>query len=113
MSESVQWALILPALMLCVLGIVQAGIYLHARTLVTSAAAAAADAEAALDAPQGAGQAAAERVAGTSVTSLSLAVERGVSEVHVEVSARVPLIADIGPSVVVGRATASRERIPR
>lgn len=113
MSESVQWALILPALMLCVLGIVQAGIFLHARTLVTSAAAAAADAEAALDAPPGAGRAAAERIVGRSVSALALTVERGAFEVHVEVSASVPLIAAVGPGTVTGRATAARERVPR
>ena len=41
-SESVQWTLILPALLLCVLGLIQAGIIIYAHLVTQEAANAAA-----------------------------------------------------------------------
>ncbi len=42
-SESTQWALLIPVVMLVVLGTIQAGIWLHARTVASQAAGAAAE----------------------------------------------------------------------
>ena len=42
-SESTQWALLIPALMLVVLGTIQAGVWLHGRNVAAQAASAAAE----------------------------------------------------------------------
>ena len=44
LSESVQWAILWPVLMLLTLGIIQAGIFLHGRNVAQRAASAAVDA---------------------------------------------------------------------
>mgnify|MGYP001764810424 CR=1 FL=1 len=40
LAESTQWALLAPSLLFLILGLVQLGVWLHARTVVASAAAA-------------------------------------------------------------------------
>ncbi|MDN5565044.1 MAG: pilus assembly protein, partial [Luteococcus sp.] len=46
LSESLQWAVLLPVVMLTVLGIIQSGIWLHGRSVAANAALAGAEAQA-------------------------------------------------------------------
>ena len=113
-SESVQWAVILPALLLCVLGLVQAGVWLHGRQVVQTAAMAAADAQADLGAPPGAGVTAARRVAAAGgFREVTVTVSTTDRTVQAQVRARVPTILDVGQGQVVAEASAPKERVTR
>jgi hypothetical protein len=112
LSESVQWAVLCPLLMLLTLGIIQAGIYLHGRNVAQRAA------TSAVDTSRGSfGTAAeAERVA----TAVALAgglrdvqvrVARGPVEVVAEITGRPVSILDIGVFEVHETARAPRERV--
>jgi Flp pilus assembly protein TadG len=108
-SESLQWALITPALLLSVLGLVQGGVWLHGRQVLHSAAAAAAEAESVRDAPAGSGEGAARRVAGSTVIDLAVSVDRTPTRVVVTVTGRAPLFFEIGQGVLTARAAAPIE----
>lgn len=108
-SESVQWAVMLPALLLGVLGLIQTGVWLHGRQVVATAAAAAAEAEAVSQAGSGAGERAAVVVAGGSVTNLHVTVVRSTSQVRVVVTGRVPTFFDVGQGEISTQATAPLE----
>lgn len=109
-SESTQWALLAPLLMLLTLGLVQLGVWLHARTVVGEAAATVAD----LMASGSPGAAAAgERLvatAGLDEVAISSVVSGGT--VVVTVSGRVPIFFDIGQGRIVERAVLPAE-VPR
>lgn len=110
-SESVQWAVLTPLLMLLLLGAIQVGLFWHGRNTVLHAAAAAAEAESAYLGAPGSGQRAAETIAGAGgVAGVSVAVSRGADRVEVVVSGNVPLVVDLGMSQVTQRASAPRER---
>lgn len=111
-SESVQWAVLLPALLLCVLGVLQAGLWVYGMGTARQAAAAAAEAEAVLDAPAGAGRAAADQVAAAGgLEGVQVAVGADAALVDVTVTAQVPLFFDLGQGRVSGHATFPRERV--
>lgn len=113
-SESVQWAIILPALLLCVLGLVQAGVVMHGRQVMHTAAAAAADAEAAAGASNGAGAAAARAVAASGgVKDIAVDVKTTGDLVEVTVSGRVATVVDLGLAEVRAHASAPKERVTR
>ncbi|NNG20536.1 hypothetical protein HJ590_13360 [Naumannella sp. ID2617S] len=110
LSESVQWAVITPVLLLTLLGGLQAGLWWHGRNTVLQAAAAAAEAESALGAGHGAGHSAATAVANAGgLSEVSVTVRRGAGRVDVDVSGRVPLLVDLGMSAVTERASAPLE----
>ncbi|MEA4944474.1 MAG: TadE/TadG family type IV pilus assembly protein [Propionicimonas sp.] len=110
--ESTQWALVLPALLALVLGLVQTGVWLHGRSVATQAAAAAAD----LRAQVGGRTAQAEEVArslaergGLQQVEVRTSVRAGV--VTVTVAGRAPVFFDIGQSQVVEHAVLPVERV--
>lgn len=111
-SESTQWAVLLPALLLCVLGVLQAALWVHGQGTARQAAAAAAEAQAVLDAPAGAGQQAAEAVAAAGgLTDVQVVLGGDGALVDVTVTARVPLFFDLGQGRVHGHADLPRERV--
>jgi Flp pilus assembly protein TadG len=112
LSESVQWAVLWPLLMLLTLGIIQAGIFLHSRNVAQRAA------TAAVDAARGSygGAADAEQVGTTIATSgglrsISVHVQRTGSTVTAHVSAYSPMIFDLDLGRINETAAAPLERV--
>ncbi len=107
-SESSQWALLTPLVMLLTLGLVQLGVWLHARTVAGEAAATVADLMAA--GSPGA-TAAGERVAGAGglqQVAISSTLDGGL--VVVTVTGRVPIFFDVGQGAITERAVLPVEK---
>lgn len=108
-SESTQWAILTPVVLLLVLGLVQLGVWLHARTVAGEAAATVADLQAAgLSEAQAAGQRVATR---GGLQAVNIVTETGQDVVIVTVSARAPLFFDVGQGVITERAVSPREQL--
>jgi Flp pilus assembly protein TadG len=112
LSESVQWAVLWPALMLLTLGIIQAGIFLHGRNVAQRAA------TAAVDAARGSyGSAAeAEHLAANIASSgglknISVRVQLAGTTASANVSASSPMIFDLRLGQIAETATAPMERV--
>jgi Flp pilus assembly protein TadG len=112
LSESVQWAVLWPALMLLTLGIIQAGIFLHGRNVAQRAA------TAAVDAARGSygSTAEAERLATNiassgGLKSISIRVQRTTTAVNADVSAYAPMIFNLHLGRINETATAPVERV--
>lgn len=111
-SESVQWAMLTPLVMLLLLGAIQIGMWWHGRNTALHAAAAAAEAESAYRSAAGSGQRAAETVAAAGgLQGVTVAVSRGAEQVDVTVSGTVPLLVDLGMSDVSQQASSPMERV--
>ena len=111
LSESVQWAVLWPLLMLVTLGIIQAGIFLHGRNVAQRAA------TAAVDAARGSyGSAAdAEKLGATIASSgglrnISVHVQRTGTTVRADVSGSPPMIFDLDLGRINETAAAPLER---
>ena len=112
MSESVQWAVLTPLVLLIVLGLLQGGLWLSGRTVAQQAAAAAAEEAALVAAAPGRAEAMAQRIAAAGgLRDVSVHVARGPAEVRAVVSGRMPTFVDLGQTVVVEGATRPRERV--
>jgi Flp pilus assembly protein TadG len=112
LSESVQWAILWPLLMLLTLGIIQAGIFLHGRNVAQRAA------TAAVDAARGSyGSAADAQHLGESIASsgglrsISVRVQRTGTTATAEISADAPMIFDLGIGLISETAVAPLERV--
>jgi len=113
LSDSVQWTVLTPVLLLAVLGTIQAGILMHGHNVAENAAQAAAQAESAYQAGgTGTEQALAIAESGGLVDT-HVAVRRGPTRVEVEVTARIPIFLDIGQSRVAETASAPIEQVTR
>ena len=111
LSESVQWATLVPVLLLLVLGAVQVGIVLQARSAAGEAALAGAEAGAVLGASADSAESVSRRVAENSgLRDVEIVVRQGTGVVHVEVRARTSVFFDIGQSTVLGEAEMAVER---
>lgn len=111
LSDSLQWAIATPLIMLCVLGTIQGGLLLHGRSTVRQAAAAAAEVEAVSQPGSNGASATAQRVAQAGgLTAISVQVNRSLTAVDVVVVAAVPVFFDIGQGQVSGHASMPRER---
>jgi Flp pilus assembly protein TadG len=112
LSESVQWAVLWPLLMLLTLGIIQAGIFLHGRNVAQRAATAAADV-----ARGSYGSAADAEHLGESIASsgglksISVRVQRTGTSVTADVSAYPPMIFDLDLGRIDETAVAPLERV--
>lgn len=114
LSESVQYALIVPVLMLSTLGIIQAGVWIHGRHVVEQAAQAAADAARGADSTAGAGVDVGQHLATVGgLTDVTIGVDRGPRQVSVSVTATVPMFFDLGLATITERAQAPVERVTR
>ena len=114
LSESVQLAVVWPVLLLVTLGVIQAGIWLHARDVARRAT------SAAVDAASGTGGSAEEgRRIGTDLAvagglqDVVVEVQRGGTAVSATLRAEAPLILDLGLAQIVESAAAPRERLTR
>jgi Flp pilus assembly protein TadG len=112
LSESVQWAVLWPALMLVTLGIIQAGIFLHGRNVAQRAA------TAAVDAARGSygTMADAEHLAANIASSgglkdISVRVQRTGTTVKADISASAPMIFDLRLGRIDETAAAPLERV--
>lgn len=109
MSESIQWAVLLPVLLLSVLGIIQAGIVLHARTAAHNAALAGAEAQSLAGQGSGVADRVAREVAGQAgLLDVQVRVGGG-SQVAVDVEGRVDGFFPVGPRTVRAHAEMPRE----
>lgn len=112
MSQSLQFTLVFPALMLSTLGIIQAGVWIHGRQVVSEAAHAAADVARSADSGPTAGQAAARRVADVAgLQDVSVSVSRSSTQVTATVSATIPMFFDLGLGRVTEAVAAPVERV--
>lgn len=114
LSQSVQYAAILPVLMLATLGVVQAGVWLHGHDVAIRAANGAADVArgsygSAVDAKDVASKLA--TVGG--LKDVSVTVTRSAARVDVTVSAEPPLIFDVGLRRIRETASVPVERVTR
>lgn len=108
-SESTQWAILTPVVLVLVLGLVQLGVWLHARTAAGEAAATAADLQAAgLPHAVEAG----ERIAtAAGLRSVTITSETDQEVVVVTVTGRAALFFDVGQGMIQERAVSPRERV--
>lgn len=112
LSNSLQFAVIMPALMLATFGLVQAGLWLHARNVAAEAVTAAADVARNYDGDPTAARQAAQRIAAVGgLTDVRLAVSRQTRSVSVTIVARPPVMFDLGLGRVSETATAPLERV--
>lgn len=108
-TESTQWAVLAPVFLLLVLGLVQVGVWLHARTVAAQAAATVADLRS-----YGSSDAIATgvRVATSGgLEHVSITADAVGNVVVVTVSGRAPLFFDVGQGVIVEKAVMPREVI--
>lgn len=111
-SESTQWALLIPVVMLVVLGTIQAGIWLHARTVASQAAGAAAEQVAWSRASDGEAAAMGRRIAASGgLQNAQVQVDRSGGNVRVTVSANPALIIDLGLGGVTEHVLMPLERV--
>ena len=111
-SESVQYALIWPVLMLATLGIIQSGIWLHGRNVAQRAATAAADTARGTYGTSGDAEAVARDIAQAGgLQEISVVVRRSSTAVTVVVQAQAALILDLGLSSLTETASAPVERV--
>ena len=111
-SESVQWAVLWPVLMLVTLGIIQAGIFLHGRNVAQRAATAAVDAARGSYGSATDAEHLAEAIASSGgLTEVSVRVQRTGAVVNVDVSGYAPMIFDLDLGEVTATATAPLERV--
>ncbi|HET9873248.1 MAG TPA: TadE/TadG family type IV pilus assembly protein [Propionibacteriaceae bacterium] len=112
MSQSVQYALVFPAVILSTLGIIQAGVWLHGRHVIAQAAHAAADASRSADAGSSAGGAAARRVTDVGgLRAVAISVQRTPTQVAVTVTATIPMFFELGLGTLSETAIAPVERV--
>ena len=114
LSESVQYALIWPVLMLATLGIIQSGIWLHGRNVALRAASAAADIARGSYGTSSDAVAVATSIAESGgLKQVSVTVDRGTTSVTVTVHAQAVLMLDLGLGSLTETASAPVERVSR
>jgi Flp pilus assembly protein TadG len=112
LSESVQWAILWPLLMLLTLGIIQAGIFLHGRNVAQRAATAAVDTARGSYGTAADAQHLAETIASSGgLENISVRVQRTGTTARADVSGNAPTIFDLGLGRITETAIAPLERV--
>jgi len=112
LSQSVQYAVIMPTLMLATLGILQAGMWIHGENVAARASNAAADvARGSFGTASSAQEAASNLAAAGGLSDVLVTVSRGSAQVTVTVSAKAPSILDVGLGRIEMTASAPLERV--
>jgi Flp pilus assembly protein TadG len=112
LSESVQWAVLWPVLMLMTLGIIQAGIFLHGRNVAQRAATAAVDTARGSYGSVADAQLLATNIANSGgLKNISVRVQRTGMAVTADVSASAPMIFNLRLGRINETATAPLERV--
>lgn len=110
LSESVQWALLAPLVILTIVGIIQAGIILSARNAAQAAAMSGAEAQALAGSAVNSGTAVATRIAaGADIHDLQVTTHKTTTTVTVIVTGRAPVFLDFGQGKITVKATAPLE----
>ncbi|MFT4215982.1 MAG: TadE/TadG family type IV pilus assembly protein [Micropruina sp.] len=113
-AESTQWALLVPALLLTVLGTIQAGVWLHGRDVAAQAATAAAEHIAWDRGSDSDATAMGWRIADAGgLVGADVRIERRAGTVRVVVTGQAPLIVDLGLGAVTEHAVMPLERTGR
>jgi TadE-like protein len=111
-SQSVQYAVILPVLMLSTLGVIQAGVWLHGRDVAVRAANGAADvARGSFGTAAEAEDLGAKLAAAGGLKNVRVTVVRSAGRADVTVSADPPLIFDVGLDRISETASVPVERV--
>ncbi|HOA89095.1 TadE family protein [Propioniciclava tarda] len=112
LSESVQWVMITPVLMLVVLGIIQLGLWGYGRTVVANAAGAAAEEAAPLGATLAQGTAVGRSLATRGgLSDIAVSVTYSGDDVVARVSGRMPGLVDLAAPSLVAQVTRTRESV--
>lgn len=112
LSQSLQLALVWPLLLLSTLGLVQAGLWLHARNVAERAAIAAVDeARGSQGSPDTAREVAVGLADAAGLQHVVVAVTRSGTRVDATVSAEAPSILELGLGRVREQASAPLERV--
>lgn len=112
LSESVQFAVVWPLLVLVTLGIIQAGLWLHGRNVAQRAAVAAVDvARGSYGTADEARRRAQSLAAAGGLNGVVIRLDVGGAEVRATVTADAPTIFDIGAGRLNETAAAPRERV--
>lgn len=112
MSESVQWALLWPLLLLVTIGIIQAGLWVHGRQSALRAAVAAADLASGRDGSAGPAENLASDIARSAgLASVEVDVQTSATQVRVVVSGRTPALLQLPLGHIRESAAAPRERV--
>lgn len=113
-TESAQFALIWPVLLLVSLGIIQAGIWIHGHNVATRAANAAADAASGSYGSAGEARQIAEGIARSGgLDGVVVSVSSGAGSVQVSVAGRAPSLLDLPLGQIHETASAPVERVTR
>jgi Flp pilus assembly protein TadG len=111
-SSTTQLAVVFPLLLLLTLGILQAGLWLHARNVAQRAATAAVDVARGTYGTAGEGeQRARDLAAAAGLDDVVVHVDRGPQRVTADVSASATLVLDLGLGTVEETASGPRERV--
>lgn len=111
-SESTQWAMLTPVILLTVLGIIQLGLWGYGRTVVFNAAGAGAEVAAPLGATASQGEVAARAIAERGgLTHLRVTISVSGEQVVASVAGRMPGLVDIGITSVNAQVTRTKERV--
>ena len=112
LSESVQFAVVWPVLMLVTLGVLQTGLWLHGRNVAQRAATAAVDtARGSTGTAEAAREAGVELARSGGLDGVTVEVVRGGTDVSATVTAESPLLLDVGLGRLRERAAAPLERV--
>jgi Flp pilus assembly protein TadG len=112
LTSSLQFAVIVPALMLATFGLIQAGLWLHARNVAAAAANAAADvARSYADDPASARRTANKIARVGGLTHVRLTIQRHQRYVTVTITARAPVVMDLGLAHITETSSAPLERV--
>lgn len=112
MSDSVQWAILTPAILLTVLGLIQVGIWMHGRTVASNAAIAGAEEASMLGATPARARTVAQIVAADGgLKDVRVTVARTATTARVTVRGRTPSFVNLGQEAVEGGATRPVERV--
>jgi len=112
MSESVQWTVLAPLVLMIVFGILQLGLWGHGQIVAGDAAGAGAEEAAPLSSSAGAGEAIARSLAARGgLTDVEVRVASTGASVTVSVIGRVPGLVDVGISRIAAQATRPKERV--
>lgn len=113
-SDSVQWAVLTPLLLLTLLGSIQVGLWAHGRTIASHAAVAGAEEASLLGASTSDARVLAQAIAaGGGLTDVHVTVETSADQARVQVGGRMPTFLDLGQTGVSEQATRPREQVSR
>ena len=114
LSESTQWAVLWPLILLVSLGIIQAGIWIHGHNVATRAANAAADSASGSYGSTGEARQIAEGIASSGgLRDVAVTVSAGSSAVQITVTGHAPALLDLPLGTIHETASAPVERVTR